>query len=326
MKIDKREWLNNITALYCANKDKILEQDCNMECQWGQCLCMDKEQLLIMQSLMDVEIIFGIELDGTLMPQTIEKDYTYCSKNAGFKKKLINCHGHKIDLKIHNQIERNIMASLPILQYINMERMIDTRQTLAYLCVFSNQGGDIFKAFMKAIVKRLCLEWPDRKKINQFVNAINLIFEEILRIYEEKRFKDSVSKLIKTYEDYSNVYYKSNIHNLVADIREADYNLQKKANDYDEYSNAFSWIVSNELDEGNGVKCLYHIVKILLKASESYRNNSMTEFFETNLSPQYEYQVYEEVENLVRELVVSRTKENNNEISKKIEKLLDDEF
>lgn len=323
---ESKEWRRDIAALYCVNKQKIVEQDCNMECQSGKCLCMDHEQLFLLQCLMETEMIINISTDGVMQEDKTVPDDIYCHKQCAPARKLINCHGYNIKKIAYKQTEKNVLGSLPVIQYVNMSDMVDARRTLACLCLFNGQGADILKAYMKAIIKCFCREWPDKKNVKVISDAANQLFRQIQILYQEDTYKETVQKLEQNFEQYSNAYCKYSMHNLAETIRESDYFLQKKEEHYTELQTALAWILSDEPDIWEGLYYLYYIVEKILVASESDMGKDMHCFFENNSSKELEHDTYKCVDECVERLLASGNIAERKEICLKIEELLDNEL
>ena len=103
---ENKDWSRDIAALYCVNKQRIVEEDCNMECQSGKCLCMDHEQLFLLQCLMETEMVININADGVMMEEKETLADTYCYKQCASVKKLINCHGYSVKNLAYKQTEK----------------------------------------------------------------------------------------------------------------------------------------------------------------------------------------------------------------------------
>lgn len=326
MSEENKEWSRDLAALYCVNKQRMVEQDCNMECQSGKCLCMDHEQLFLLQCLMETEIIINIDSTGIVMGDEIVFVDEYCFKQCVSARKLINCHGHSVNNIVYKQTEKNVLGSLPIIQYVNMSDMVETRRTLACLCLFNGQGADILKAYMKAVIKRLCSEWPDRDNVKAVGKAADRLFEQIQFLYQEKNHKGALQKLAQNFEQFSNAYFAYSMHSLVEAIRESDCYLKEKTEHYTELPNALSWILSDEPDIVDGLSYLYYIVEKILKMSGSQIGEDMYGFFCWNLKKEPEHDTYEVVDKYVDGLLATEDKMERAEICRKIEDLFDDEL
>lgn len=323
---ESKEWERDITALYCINKQKIVEQDCNMECQSGKCLCMDHEQLFLLQCLMEAEMIINISTDGVMQEDKTVLEDVYCYKQCTSVRKLINCHGYSIKNIAYKQTEKNVLGSLPVIQYVNMSDMVDARRTLACLCLFNGQGADILKAYMKAIVKCLCREWPDKDNIKAISDAANRLFRQMQNLYQEDNYKETVQKLEQNFEQFSNAYCKYSMHNLAETIRESDCFLQQKEDYYDELPTALAWILLDEPDIWEGLYYLYYIVEKILAASGSEMGKDMHCFFENTLSKKLEHDTYEIVDKYVERLLVNEDVMEREKLYLEIVKSLDKEL
>ena len=110
---DNKDWSRDIAALYCVNKQRIVEEDCNMECQSGKCLCMDHEQLFLLQCLMETEMVININADGVMMEEKETLADTYCYKQCTSVKNLINCHGYSVKNLAYKQTEKKCARESP---------------------------------------------------------------------------------------------------------------------------------------------------------------------------------------------------------------------
>ena len=323
---ESKEWRRDIAALYCVNKQKIVEQDCNMECQSGKCLCLDHEQLFLLQCLMETEMIININTNGVMQEDKTVLEDTYCYKQCTSVRKLINCHEYSIKNIAYKQTEKNVLGSLPVIQYVNMSDMVDTRRTLACLCLFNGQGADILKAYMKAIIKCFCREWPDKDNVKAISNAANRLFRQMQNLYQEDTYKTTMYKLKQNFEQFSDAYCKYSMHNLAETIRESDYFLQQKEDHYAELPTALAWVLSDEPDIWEGLYYLYYIVEKILTASGSDLGKDMYCFFENNLPKKLEHNTYEIVDKCVERFLANEDTAEREEIYLKIEELFDNEL
>lgn len=323
---ENKEWSRDLAALYCVNKQRIVEEDCNMECQSGKCLCMDHEQLFLLQCLMETEMIININTDGVMMDEKETLEDTYCFKQCASVRKLINCHGYSVKNLAYKQTEKNVLGSLPVIQYVNMNDMVDARQTLACLCLFNGQGADILKAYMKAIIKCLCREWPDGDNVQAVGVAADRLFKQMMLLYQRENHKVTVQKLEQNFEQFSDAYCYHCLHNLAESVREADYDLQKKEDHYDEYPNALSWILSDEPDMSDGLYYLYLIAEEILTASGNEMGADMRGFFGQRRLKKPEHDTYENVEIYVKKLLMTEDVMERHELCREINELFDNEL
>ena len=326
MKQENKDWSRDIAALYCVNKQRIVEEDCNMECQSGKCLCMDHEQLFLLQCLMETEMVININADGVMMEKKETLAATYCYKQCASVRKLINCHGYSVKNLAYKQTEKNVLGSLPVIQYVNMNDMLDARRSLACLCLFNGQGAEILKAYMKAIVKCLCGEWPDRNNVKAVGVAADRLFRQIQILYQKDDHKITVQKLEQNFEQFSDAYCDHCLHNLAETIRESDYYLQEKEDRYDEFPNALSWILSDEPDMRDGLYYLYHIAEMILTASEGKIGAAMRGFFGKDQSERLEHDTYENVGECVKRLLMAENAVERYVLCREINELFDNEL
>lgn len=321
-----KEWSRDIAALYCINKQRIVEQDCNMECESGKCLCMDHEQIFLLQCLMETEMIINIDADGILSEKEGMLEDTYCLKQCASVRKLINCHGCNIEKIAYRQTEKNVLGSLPVIQYVNMIDMVDARRTLACLCLFNGQGADILKAYMKAVIKCLCREWPNQENVRAVGAAADRLFGQMRILYQKDNRKLAVYKLVQNFEQFSDAYCDHSLHNLAETIRETDYYLQEKEEHYGEFANALSWILSDEPDISDGLYYLYYIVEKFLTAAGSKMGAELQEFFGRDMAERPEHDTYKNVENCVEALLETEDDGERDRICRKINELFDYEI
>lgn len=319
------EMYRKIIILYCANKPNIVKQVCNNECDGGKCLCMDHEQLLLLEFLLG-KSTFSIDLEGLLLRKATVDSDIYCGEQASpSKKKLINCHKFEMMHTGYTQEERNILETLPIIQYVNMHDEIDMRQTLACLFLFSEHGAYIFKTYLKAVVMRLCREYPNKGSIEMVGNATDRLFCQIATLYKS-HFKAAKKTILQNFEHYSNSYFAHGMHFFVKEIREANDNFEEKAGHYGEHSDAFSWIIYKEPDIDHGLCYLYKIIDQILSSAGVTSNANMECFFQNHVPDSLIHDLYAEVEKKVNCLLKSTTSRERQVLCEEIDKLLDSEF
>ena len=316
-----------ILALYCANKQKIIKDNCNMECQSGRCLCMDYEQLLLLQCLAETKIVMNIGLNGRLEKKENISAVNYCSKQKdSFDRKLINCHGRNKIEGEYQQSERNVIGCLPVIQYVNMSDTVDVRRTVACLCLFHAQGSEVLKEYMKAVVKCLCRVWHNKKEVKEVCGAIERLFSDIIDLFQENNFQCAVKKISESAGQFADVYMKHAEHRFLYVIKDSDDYLLKKAEDYRNFSDAMECVLSDNTEIRGGLCHLYLIVQKILNKASCQMGTSTEGFFKKYQQGNLKHEVYEKVERFVDNLLLTKSHEEEQNIYCEIVKELDSEL
>lgn len=202
-----------LMALYCLKKSRV-DDECTEECTEGKCLCMDEEQLALLDQLLGTLICCEVE-DGERGKFRAEKyndAVPFCKKKEDVFKKLIeNFHMESEEIQsaisstlgtAEREVWEEVLCGLPLLQMINIRCELTCRDSIAYWCLFGEDSGE----FLKKLLKALCvcaitrnLRGQDVKCVADYMEAI---FGKISELYEEREFEECCRKFKQSIEQY----------------------------------------------------------------------------------------------------------------------------
>lgn len=208
-----------LMALYCINKSKA-DCECTRECDEGTCLCMDEEQLALLDQLLGALICCEIEdgEKGKFKTEKYNDAVLFCKKKADISKRLIeNFHMGSEEIQsaigptigtAEEEVWKEVLCGLPLLQTINIRCELTCRDSIAYWCLF----GEDSEEFLKKLLKALCVCAIARQLKGQDVNCVadymEAIFNKISELYEEQEFDECCRKFKQSILQYEDVFRK----------------------------------------------------------------------------------------------------------------------
>lgn len=154
-----------IRGLYCNNKTPRKDDYCRKECRQQKCLCMDSEQLAVLNLLASNPIYLATCTKKYIYQSKEDMMVDYCTMQAeNVDRSLIHCDG-KCTASVVNVISRyqyldvyltEVVKTLPLIQTINQTNVISDRYTLYYLIFFSKESPRFMKGFVISIISCLC--------------------------------------------------------------------------------------------------------------------------------------------------------------------------
>lgn len=294
----------DISLLYCMNKEP--RPSCvNKECENGKCICMDEEQLALLGFLAGIPFILEIdEQKYKFVEHEEDVDDLRCNVQCGHHKKLLCCREKDADILkqlgnhfVNQKVKfESIVSCLPIIQSINMQEQIDLRNSICYLCLFSEDAPDFIKGMIKAFIQQMivCIKYD----LN--VVEIKVIFENIILKISDLFVNENYSlfrkKVLRVTEQYIDSFIKENTLCVLANSLDQliDETLERE----EKFKNSDSILrYIFESDEG-GYEEIIHLFRILKKivriSGEEFSDACIKFFEDTDLMPQHD--LYDELE------------------------------
>lgn len=206
-----------LLALYCINQGRT-DCECTRECDEGTCLCMDEEQLALLDQLLGTLICCEVEdgETGKFQAKEYKEDVPFCEKKNDVSKRLIEnfrMESEEIQSAISStlgtaekEVWEEVFCGLPLLQMVNIRCKLTCRASIAYWCLFGEDSGE----FLEKLLKALCVCAISRKLKGQDVKCVadymEAIFGKISELYEEQEFEECCRKFTDSILQYENKF------------------------------------------------------------------------------------------------------------------------
>lgn len=294
----------DISLLYCMNKEP--RPSCmNKECENDKCICMDEEQLALLGFLAGIQFTLEINNQKYKFVEHEEcVDDLHCKVQCGHHKKLLCCKEKDADMlrQLGNHLVNqkvkyeSVVACLPIIQSINMREQIDLRDSICYLCLFSEDAPDFINGMIKAFIQQMIECIKNDLNVVETIVFFESIILKLSNLFVKENYSRFCNRILMVTDQYIESFNKENTLCVLTNSLEQllDETLEREAKFQN--SNSILRFVF-EHDEG-GYEEIIHLFRILRKivriSGEEFSDACIKFFENTDLMPKHDF--YDELE------------------------------
>lgn len=197
-----------VIALYYQLKHAE-ERECDeYECKSGSCVCIDKEQVALVSWLGGEHIMLeNKDSQITFLCKSLNKDafcqkakkHRYDNRIISYKQRYDSTLKDTLKLFLSESSSASVYSmfqQLPIIRSINLSEKIDERDSICYLCLFSEKRLDFIKLLLKdTLIQSISLHLAG-KPIDDLVKGLEHIFCKIMLIYKDYEIQNDFNGIV----------------------------------------------------------------------------------------------------------------------------------
>lgn len=282
-----------LIALYCINKCGV-SGECTNECDAGDCLCLDEEQLSLLDQLLGVQISCEPKdgKTGFLKAKDYNEKIPFCARiQAGSKKLIKNFQIENKEIqdaisatvdKVEQEAWQEVLCGLPLIQMINIKSELSSRDSIAYWCLFGENTEEFVKKFLKALCACAIIRKIHGKDVKCVVDYAETIFSRISELYEEQEFNTCCEKLKQSIRQYEEKFReeKASLQIGYHSLRELFKNVRGVQYKRNCNKNVLTYILGDNESSLNEIVQLYRLIETVFtilgetlgKATKSFWN------------------------------------------------------
>lgn len=300
---------NVITSLYCVNKSDISDTCSTKECAEGSCLCLDEEELALLSSLTGVRFVLNLK-DGTVKieeEKMVDKvEFCQAAERNDRNVRLLNCKkvnkgilSRSLSLhmgKTRKEEWKKVIRMLPLVQYVNMQEKIISRDPICYLCLYAEEKSELLKNLLKEVQISAIDSYLKDEKLSGLMSYMEHILKRIDEIYQQTKYQDFHRRICSNIEQYERKFQnENNCLRICRDTLDVFCETMWDENQKNDSVNTLAFICEEDENQIFELTSIYRLAKEMFKLMGVEVSSEIDEFFNVNLIIEAKHSIYDEI-------------------------------
>lgn len=218
--MDRRQIKELIPALYNISSDQTSDKCTNETCIYGKCICMDTEQLELLQGILIKEDFVSMDIrDGRCLFRNLQQGVARDRRcplavQGSLSEGLIPYRDltamDQLDSMIEHAVQggqadfADMLGSVPAVYMINSSRETKDRESLVNLCVYASCPQRYLDQLLRAVIcyTIACYKKMDPGKWGEYTQKIAELFDSLNKMFENSG--EQIEELLEVMDLYYN--------------------------------------------------------------------------------------------------------------------------